>query len=233
VIGQEGVKEGDDRRHPPGNAQRPEHEQHRHRDRGEREDEEDVHRGADAAGDRAEHLEPDQVQVVERYGKVEQLLVERRAEARVGGEPRVVDATLREHLVEGRVGLERIHAGSAAHVRKRNVDVGIPQLEHRHEDYERGHGHEHRVEQQEAAATRPPWPVHGGTVTVSIVAFGSHDASVSDVGERQVDGSQVVGASSPNADQSSGFGSVYSPSTCPSTPSSSTRPRIVGGSSAL
>src|SRR5215212_3741582 len=39
--------------------------------------------------------------------------------------------------------------------------------------------------------------------------------------------------SSPYFDQSSGFGSVYSPMTLPSTASICTRPRIVGGSSAL
>ena len=37
----------------------------------------------------------------------------------------------------------------------------------------------------------------------------------------------------PNCDQSSGFCSVYSPSTWPSTASSSTSPRMLGGSSAL
>src|SRR5215213_5805058 len=37
----------------------------------------------------------------------------------------------------------------------------------------------------------------------------------------------------PNLDQSSGLASVYSPMTWPSTPSHSTRPRRLGGSSAL
>ncbi len=46
----------------------------------------------------------------------------------------------------------------------------------------------------------------------------------------QVDGAT---SSSPYFDQSSGFGSVYSPITVPSTASTCTRPRMVGGASAL
>ena len=151
------VEEGDHRGDATGGAEGPEHEEHGHRDRGEREDEEDVHGRADVAGDGAEHLEPHEVQVVEADREVEELLVEGGAEVGVGEEPDVVDPALREHLVEGRVGLVGVHAGIAPDVREGDVEVGVPQLEHRHEDHHRGDGDEHRIDQERAApGVRPP-----------------------------------------------------------------------------
>ena len=82
-----------------------------------------------------------------------------RAEVGVGEEPEVVDPALREHLVEGRVGLVGVHAGIAPDVRERDVEVGVPQLEHRHEDHQRGDGDQHRVDQERAAGARSVRPL--------------------------------------------------------------------------
>ncbi len=130
-------------------------------------------RRADAAGDRTEHLQPQEIEVVEAHGEVEQLLVERRAEARVRGEPRVVHPALGEHLVEERVRLERVDAGVAAGVRQRDPDVEVPELEHGHEDHERDDRHEDRVEEERAALLLADGPLHGGTVVASVVGAAS------------------------------------------------------------
>ena len=190
---------GDGTRH----AERPEHEQHGHRDRGEREDVEHVHGRPDVAGHGAEHLQPDQIQVVEADREVEELLVERRAQVRVREEPGVVDPALREHFVEGRVRFVGVHAGIAARVRERNVEVGVPQLEHRHEDHQGGDRHQHRVEEQCPAVASAPRPIHGGTVIRSLDAIASRQAAVSSCRDRKPTsprGSQcvcaVAGASS-------------------------------------
>ena len=167
VVREVRVEEGDHRGDATRGAERPEHEEHRHGDRGEREDEEDVHRRADVAGDGAEHLQPHEVQVVEADREVEELLVERRAEVGVREEPDVVDPALREHLVEGRVGLVRVHARIAPDVRERDVEVGVPQLEHRHEDHQRGDGDQHRVEQERAAPLVRPLVVRPGRFTAA------------------------------------------------------------------
>ena len=183
VIREVRVEQGDHPGDATGGAERPEHEEHRHGHRGEGEDVEDVHRGADVAGHGAEHLQPHEVQVVEADREVEELLVERRAEVGVGEEPEVVDPALREHLVEGRVGLVGVDPRVAPDVRERDVEVGVPQLEHRHEDHQRGDGDQDGVEQERAAGRgaavgdlavgRAPRPIHGGTVT------GASDADAS------------------------------------------------------
>ena len=155
-----------------------------------------------------------------------------------------VHPALGEHLVEERVRLERVDAGVAAGVRQRDPDVEVPELEHGHEDHERDDCHEDRVE-EEARAALPlaDGPLHGGTVVASVVGAASCVRTLWTLGlspglciaHKPSCPPQLVLVASlnPNFDQSSGFGSVYWPSTWPSTPSSSTSPRIDGGSSAL
>ena len=156
VVREVRVEQGDHRGDATRHAQRPEHEEHGHGDGREREDEEDVDRRTDVAGHGAEHLEPDEVQVVEADREVEELLMERGAEVGVGEEPEIVDPALRQHLVEGHVGLVGVDARIAPdEVRERHVEVGVPQLEHRHEDHQRGDGDQHRVEEERADARGP------------------------------------------------------------------------------
>ena len=167
VVRQVRVEQRDDGGDHARHAERAEHQQHRHRDRDERQDEEDVHRRADAAGDRAERFQADEVQVVEGDREVEELLGEGRAEVAVAEEPDVVDAALGEHLVVRRVRLEGVDTGGAARRRERNVEVGVPQLEDRHEEDDRGDRYEDRVEEERAALARRRRPLHGGTVVTS------------------------------------------------------------------